>query len=1174
MNIFFRKPNWLIFTLLTVGWFTAVSQPVYNMMDATVDDCKGTLTASNMGAVSGHYDHNENYTFTICIPGAQSVTLSFLAFCTEANYDILRFFDGADTMAAQIGPGYSGNSLPPTISSTGPCLTINFISDANVTCTGWLANWTTHIDAPILPKMSLAGVMPTCSTSTFTVNFDQKIHCDSIFAGAFSIAGQLPNNVTSASPVNCNNDSTTSATLNFSPGLDESGYYIVTYSSFFRDQCDSIWTLVTSDTIIVNDCPLEVDLSAADYTICEGECTDIFADPGGGDFLTYRFTWSNGLPNSRGPHSVCPLVTTTYYVTLNDGAGSAAAMDSVRIVVLPQPMMPLPIVVCESSAPVTLPAATPAGGLWDGTGITNQNLGIFDPGLAGAGFHTVQYYGPNGCPGDLGVSVTAIDAGLPVAACPGSPSFLMPGSTPPGGTWGGPHVNTFGTFTPPATPGIFTLGYTANGCTDSTIVYIDTISFTAIDTVCESLSPFNFTFWPPGGAWSGNGITGTRSGRFDASQAGLGPHTLTYRIFGCSRSFDIFVKAIDAGADLYACPTQASFTLGAATPAGGVWSGTGIIDPMLGIYDPRVQNVRRNDTLTYTIDGCDAQIVVRVRYTTIGRDSLEFCLSDPDMRLTSANVRRDPPNGNWSGAGIIDPNFPGRFDPAVAGGGFHQLLYVANTCSATMTMIVHPYSLQGDTSVCEGSPPFAVQTIAPGGVWSGPAIDPVTGSFNPLVAGVGVHKIYYEPPSGCLDSMEITVYVPQVPSIGNLDVIYCYKDTVVNLVGMPFGGTFTGAGVIGTTFNPAIAGPGQHIIRYSIGEGPCERTTIAVTHVGDPMEVHVGFPADTICPGEFVTIWASASGGATGNFSYTWYPGGLDGAFQPVNPGTTTTYTVVVNDGCTQAVTDEVTIHVSPDFSLDFSGSDPICYGDTGFAAAIVTGPSEYLIEWNTFPPFFGDTIISSTGFNYQVTVTDLVSGCEKSGSTEIESYPYVRAKFLANPNGECVRLDAPHFEFIDQSTGATSGLWDFGDSTFKSYINGGNVHHSYSEIGTYLVRLMLENEGGCKDLYELEVCVVPEESGFYVANAFSPNGDMVNDVFLPKGIGILTYNLRIFDRWGKIIFESTDPTVGWDGTYRGASAPEGVYVYMIRGSITSNSAANNYAPVVISEEGTVTLIR
>jgi hypothetical protein len=84
------------------------------------------------------------------------------------------------------------------------------------------------------------------------------------------------------------------------------------------------------------------------------------------------------------------------------------------------------------------------------------------------------------------------------------------------------HVSTFGTFTPPPSQGTFRLGYTANGCTDSVTAYVDTITLTPIDTVCESLDRFNFTFWPPGGTWQGNGIVNAATGRFDASQAGWG----------------------------------------------------------------------------------------------------------------------------------------------------------------------------------------------------------------------------------------------------------------------------------------------------------------------------------------------------------------------------------------------------------------------------------------------------------------------------------------------------------------------------------------------------------------------------------------------------------------------------------------------------------------------------
>ncbi|MEL6842779.1 MAG: hypothetical protein AAFP02_06150, partial [Bacteroidota bacterium] len=63
------------------------------MSNLTVDDCKGFLLDSEDGSLAGHYDHDENYTFTICLPGNGTVTLIFSDFCTEVNYDSLRIFD-------------------------------------------------------------------------------------------------------------------------------------------------------------------------------------------------------------------------------------------------------------------------------------------------------------------------------------------------------------------------------------------------------------------------------------------------------------------------------------------------------------------------------------------------------------------------------------------------------------------------------------------------------------------------------------------------------------------------------------------------------------------------------------------------------------------------------------------------------------------------------------------------------------------------------------------------------------------------------------------------------------------------------------------------------------------------------------------------------------------------
>lgn len=101
------------------------------------------------------------------------------------------------------------------------------------------------------------------------------------------------------------------------------------------------------------------------------------------------------------------------------------------------------------------------------------------------------------------------------------------------------------------------------------------------------------------------------------------------------------------------------------------------------------------------------------------------------------------------------------------------------------------------------------------------------------------------------------------------------------------------------------------------------------------------------------------------------------------------------------------------------------------------------------------------------------------------------------------------------------------------------------------------------------EVGIVPA-AVLYVPNAFTPNGDGLNDTFGCKGEGITEYNLQIFDRWGNMIFESNDMRRQWDGNYHNEIAPSGVYVYKIN---AKGSSANGKSKNLISENGSVTLV-
>jgi gliding motility-associated-like protein len=99
--------------------------------------------------------------------------------------------------------------------------------------------------------------------------------------------------------------------------------------------------------------------------------------------------------------------------------------------------------------------------------------------------------------------------------------------------------------------------------------------------------------------------------------------------------------------------------------------------------------------------------------------------------------------------------------------------------------------------------------------------------------------------------------------------------------------------------------------------------------------------------------------------------------------------------------------------------------------------------------------------------------------------------------------------------------------------------------VGQYEVTLVSTNQWGCSDTI-VHTVYIDDDFAFYIPNAFSPNGDGVNDLFSGKGYGIKDYVMYIFDRWGEKIYETTDLSKGWDGTYKGEEAQQDVYVYRV----------------------------
>jgi gliding motility-associated-like protein len=146
-----------------------------------------------------------------------------------------------------------------------------------------------------------------------------------------------------------------------------------------------------------------------------------------------------------------------------------------------------------------------------------------------------------------------------------------------------------------------------------------------------------------------------------------------------------------------------------------------------------------------------------------------------------------------------------------------------------------------------------------------------------------------------------------------------------------------------------------------------------------------------------------------------------------------------------------------------------------------------------------------------------------------------------------------------------TQWSWNFLIDNRSRQIRSENTSLTFDNAGLYPVAFVVENSFGCKDTV-IKTIKIEQDFVIYIPDVFTPNGDALNDYFLPVTRGINKYSMKIFNRWGEILFETANVEQGWDGSYRGEVCKQDVYAYKI--ILSSNTGdQKEYA-------GKVTLIR
>jgi len=584
--------------------------------------------------------------------------------------------------------------------------------------------------------------------------------------------------------------------------------------------------------------------------------------------------------------------------------------------------------------------------------------------------------------------------------------------------------------------------------------------------------------------------------------------------------------------------------------------------------------------------GCYDTLIQPITVTSFGDPTITqvgpYCTNDPSVTLAAIDA-----GGTWSATcGSCVDATTGSFDPGTAGDGFHDVTYTLSngTCLAEDMITIevnqsHDASIAAAGPFCDNEGLQLMNVVEAGGIFSatcGTCINGATGNFNPTIAGAGTHTVTYtfNNPCGDVQSIDIDVNPSMNASITSVGPL-CLNNGSINLVAVDAGGIWSGAGITDAnlgTFDPALAGAGTHVITYDIA-GMCGDLQTTTIEVYPALTVQV-FPGSAICLGETTNISALASGG-DGNYFYSWDNNGGNLQSANVSPVVTTTYTVTVTDGC-ESVSDVVTVTVNPLPDVNFSGNPlqgclPLTVDFTDIGQ-----PTGSQCSWS-----FGDGEISTNCAPVTNTYTE--PGCFDVTLTVVSPEGCISTNTLIdyvcaydNPTADFSFGPQPtdymntDIEFTNQSSdNAVTFDWQFGSNGYlgSDYSENPSFYFPGGEPGTYEVCLDVSTINGCVD-DTCQFVVIDDVFLLYVPNAFTPDGDGINDEFsvVIDGYDVEAFELLIFDRWGLLIWSSETVDEKWDGSIKGTAdgVVQDVYVWKVNVKDTKGKLHENIGHVTL----------
>lgn len=907
-----------------------------------------------------------------------------------------------------------------------------------------------------------------------------------------------------------------------------------------------------------------MDTQCQGQPICPGETVELI-----GNGAT-SYTWNTGATTST--ISPTPSVTTTYSLigTNADGCTNTATTS---IVVNPTPTITVNTAsICAGQQTATLTANgantytwSPAAGLsaTTGTAVTGTPATTQTYSLSGTD--------ANGCIGNTTTTITVNT--LPAitvnsaSICIGQQTATLTANGADTYTWNPTSDLSSGTGslvtgTPSVTQTYTITGTDVNGCFNSntttiTVNPLPTISANSA-TICVGQQTATLTAtgantysWIPGtglSATTGSLVTGTPTITQQYTVAGMD-------INGCINGT---VTAITVNPLPTVTVNSATICVGQQTAtltANGATTYSWI--PGTGLSATTGSVVTGTPTITqqYTVAGMDTNGCINGTVTAITVNPLPTLVTSPNttvcpsstntLSTAGANTYTWTPNiflnTNTASSVICTPSVTTSYtiDATSVDGCTNSTsltITVNNTVVVTASATTPTICPASTTSLnANGATSY---TWSPSSSLSSPngatvtSSTPITETYT-VIGATGT----------CTNSAQVVVTVTTNPvvSVVASPSIICSGST----------SSLTASGASTYTWSPAVTpiSPNGSVVSSSPNTttiynitgastlGCLGTTTTTITVVPTPTVSAIANPL-TICAGKISTLTAI---GAT---NYTWSPSSsisnVNSGVTNANPAFTTTYTVLGSNGtapnlCFSSNTVQVLVIQNP--TITTSPEQVICEGKSTLIYA--NGALSYTWSPSTGVSDIHDstTYVNPAGFGVFIyTVTGTNNNCTSSSTVQVTVNPlpivYAGLDTTINIDNTVTLAGTGNTQigFIIPSDGSTL------ECNYCSTITVNPQNNTcYTLEGI--------NEFGCRATDV--VCVyVTKDWNVYIPNAFTPNGDTKNEIFIPMGYALSEIKLTIYDRWGHLVFKSHDETIGWDGTKNGKLCEQGVYVY------------------------------